>query len=273
MLDFGKRQRMRPTKAITRQLRPGRALRHAFSCLPARGGRLHRPDDPQADPRQADVTRRATASIAHLAAGLRGTRSRGVGRRDEGFSLSVEPGARDRKGDDSIVRIGPDRARGRRSHSRARSRRRLPIIRALRRSWAAGACLAQPSLSRDETNLTARSRLRASCTRSLSGPARGSTRTGLSPLPSNWTLRRRARCRRRRRSQAADRSDSPTSTAATLKVEVVEARHVAAAGAWGPCGLFGFGSLIGVGRVEPLEEADRAPPLLADAGVVRLLRS
>jgi hypothetical protein len=28
LLDFGKRQRTRPIKAITRRLRPGRALRH-----------------------------------------------------------------------------------------------------------------------------------------------------------------------------------------------------------------------------------------------------
>ena len=37
-----------------------------------RGGRLHRPDDPQAHPREADVTRRTTASIGHRTAGSRG---------------------------------------------------------------------------------------------------------------------------------------------------------------------------------------------------------
>ena len=43
-------------------LRRGRrrlVLRHALSCLAARGGRLHRPDDAQAERREADVRRRA----------------------------------------------------------------------------------------------------------------------------------------------------------------------------------------------------------------------
>jgi hypothetical protein len=38
----------------------------------ARGGRLHRQDDPRAGPRDADVTGRATASVRHRTAASRG---------------------------------------------------------------------------------------------------------------------------------------------------------------------------------------------------------
>ena len=60
LLDFGKRQRMHRTKAITRRLRPGRALRHALSSLRRPAGRLHRSEDPPADP-GVDVAGRAIA--------------------------------------------------------------------------------------------------------------------------------------------------------------------------------------------------------------------
>jgi hypothetical protein len=40
--------------------------------LAARGGRLHRPGDPRAGPHDADVTRRATASVGHRTAASRG---------------------------------------------------------------------------------------------------------------------------------------------------------------------------------------------------------
>jgi hypothetical protein len=40
--------------------------------LAARGGRLHRPGDPRAGPRDADVTGRATASVGHRTAASRG---------------------------------------------------------------------------------------------------------------------------------------------------------------------------------------------------------
>jgi hypothetical protein len=40
--------------------------------LAVRGGRLHRPGDPRAGPRDADVTRRATASVRHRTAASRG---------------------------------------------------------------------------------------------------------------------------------------------------------------------------------------------------------
>jgi FG-GAP-like repeat/ASPIC and UnbV len=49
---------------------PALPHRHALSCLAARGGRLHRPDDAQAERREADVRRRAAASLGHPAAGL-----------------------------------------------------------------------------------------------------------------------------------------------------------------------------------------------------------
>ena len=68
-----------------RRLRELRMLCHALSCRPARGGQLHRPEDPQADPRQADVTRRATASVGHRTTGLRGTRSCRCNEPDESF--------------------------------------------------------------------------------------------------------------------------------------------------------------------------------------------
>ena len=48
---------------------------HALSCLAARGGRLHRPDDAQAERREVDVRRRAAAFVGHRAAGLPRTRS------------------------------------------------------------------------------------------------------------------------------------------------------------------------------------------------------
>jgi hypothetical protein len=56
-------------RAITRP--PAAALLecHALSCLAARRGRLHRPDDAQAEPREADVRRRA-AFVGHRVAGL-----------------------------------------------------------------------------------------------------------------------------------------------------------------------------------------------------------
>ena len=43
---------------------------HALSCLAARGGRLHCPDDAQAERREADVRRRAAALVGLRAAGL-----------------------------------------------------------------------------------------------------------------------------------------------------------------------------------------------------------
>jgi hypothetical protein len=43
--------------------------------LAARGGRLHRPGDPRAGPRDADVTGRATASVWHRTAASRGETS------------------------------------------------------------------------------------------------------------------------------------------------------------------------------------------------------
>jgi len=61
--DFGKGQRMRRTKAITRRLRPGRALRHGLRSLAGPAGRLHRPDDPQAGPHEAPGSRRTAALI------------------------------------------------------------------------------------------------------------------------------------------------------------------------------------------------------------------
>ena len=43
---------------------------HALSCLAARGGRLHRPENAEVEPREADVRRRAAAFVGHRAAGL-----------------------------------------------------------------------------------------------------------------------------------------------------------------------------------------------------------
>lgn len=45
------------------------------TAFPGRGGQLHRPDDPRAGPRDADVTHRATASAGHRATGSRRTGS------------------------------------------------------------------------------------------------------------------------------------------------------------------------------------------------------
>ena len=50
--------------------RSGRVLCHALSRLAARGGRLHCPDDAQTEPREAELGRRAIASVAHRTAGL-----------------------------------------------------------------------------------------------------------------------------------------------------------------------------------------------------------
>ena len=52
-----------------RRRRCRRSQRHALCCLAARGGRLHGPDDAQAEPREADVRRRAAAFGRHRAAG------------------------------------------------------------------------------------------------------------------------------------------------------------------------------------------------------------
>jgi len=65
--------------------RPPLLQRHALSCLPARGGRLHPPDDPQAHPHEADVTRRTTASIGRRTAASRGTRSSRCRAPDDSF--------------------------------------------------------------------------------------------------------------------------------------------------------------------------------------------
>jgi hypothetical protein len=48
------------------------ALRTRTTRLAARGRRLHRPGDPRAGPRDADVTGRATASVGHRTAASRG---------------------------------------------------------------------------------------------------------------------------------------------------------------------------------------------------------
>ena len=50
-----------PTRSRDRPAR-ARSLRHALSCLAARRGRLHSPDDARAKPREADVRRRAAGS-------------------------------------------------------------------------------------------------------------------------------------------------------------------------------------------------------------------
>ena len=56
---------------------------HALSRLAARGGRLHRPDDAQAEPREVDVGRRAIASVGLLTAGSPRTQPSCLGRADD----------------------------------------------------------------------------------------------------------------------------------------------------------------------------------------------
>ena len=57
------------TQRSYRPAASSRSLRQALSCVAARGGRLHSPDDAQVEPREADVRRRAAAFVGHRAAG------------------------------------------------------------------------------------------------------------------------------------------------------------------------------------------------------------
>jgi hypothetical protein len=61
--------RLARSQSSARRFQLGRLLGHALSCIAARGGRLHRPDDAQAEPRGADVRRRAAAVVGRRAAG------------------------------------------------------------------------------------------------------------------------------------------------------------------------------------------------------------
>ena len=71
---------------------------HAFSCLAARGGRLHRPNDAQAERREADVRRRAAAFVGHPAAGSpRRQQSRRAQRNTGSPRLSGSHAARGRR--------------------------------------------------------------------------------------------------------------------------------------------------------------------------------
>ena len=80
-----------------------RLLGHALSCRAARGGRLHRPDDAQAERRGADVRRR-TAFVGHPAAGSPRFRSRGRGRPDDRIRVSRPRRSGHPIGDRALVR-------------------------------------------------------------------------------------------------------------------------------------------------------------------------
>jgi hypothetical protein len=94
-----------------------RALCHALWRLAARGGRLHRPDDAKAEPREAGVRRRAAALVGQRAAGSPRLQQRRRATAPPGCSsgtfsrpLGAEGGARSKRGCLVICDMGGEHA-------------------------------------------------------------------------------------------------------------------------------------------------------------------